>query len=131
MRNDSDDDDPPPRKLDVALSRDVGEQWGLDVGLPESSTRLLVKEIVGGAAARARPPLRAGDRVVSVDGAACRAVANLEDVLPRFRRAGASLKLGLERPFRGDTRARPDGSRWARRAPAAVAAEPPRETRRG
>ena len=58
-----------PRCFDARLVRDRTDAlWGIDVGIPEDSTQLLVKAVVG---AKARPPLRNGDRIVAIDGANC------------------------------------------------------------
>ena len=60
-----------PRCFDARLVRDRTDAlWGIDVGIPEDSTQLLVKAVCG---AKARPPLRNGDRIVAIDGALQRA----------------------------------------------------------
>ena len=87
-----------PRCFDARLVRDRTDAlWGIDVGIPEDSTQLLVKAVVG---AKARPPLRNGDRIVAIDGASCAEVADLSQVLPLLQRH-TSLTLRVERPFRG------------------------------
>ena len=69
-----------PRCFDARLVRDRTDAlWGIDVGIPEDSTQLLVKAVCG---AKARPPLRNGDRIVAIDGASCAEVADLSHVLP-------------------------------------------------
>ena len=89
------------------------------MGIPEDSTQLLVKAVVG---AKARPPLRNGDRIVAIDGARCAEVADLSQVLPLLQRS-TSLTLRVERPFRGvddddaepPKRRRSSGDSWWRR----------------
>ena len=69
-----------PRCFDARLVRGSTDAlWGIDVGIPEDSTQLLVKAVCG---AKARPPLRNGDRIVAIDGASCAEVADLSQVLP-------------------------------------------------
>ena len=108
-----------PRCFDARLVRDRTDAlWGIDVGIPEDSTQLLVKAVVG---AKARPPLRNGDRIVAIDGASCAEVADLSQVLPLLQ--NTSLTLSIERPFRGvdddnvepPKRRRSNGQSWWRR----------------
>ena len=109
-----------PRCFDARLVRDRTDAlWGIDVGIPEDSTQLLVKAVVG---AKARPPLRNGDRIVAIDGAGCTEVADLSQVLPLLQRS-TELTLRVERPFRGvddddaepPKRRRSSGDSWWRR----------------
>jgi len=95
--------------------------WGIDVGIPEDTTQLLVKAVVG---AKARPPLRNGDRIVAIGGASCAEVKDLSDALPSLQNNNTSATLRVELPFRGvdddekadaPPRQRPSGDSWWRR----------------
>lgn len=111
-----------PRCFDSRLVRDRPDAlWGIDVGIPEDSTQLLVKAVVG---AKARPPLRNGDRIVAIGGANCAEVKDLSDVIPNLQKINTSATLRVERPFRGvdddekadaPPRRRPSGNSWWRR----------------
>ena len=86
------------RALEVVLVRPSNTTpWGLHCGILEGSTELLVRRAVAcSCAAKARPRLREGDRIVAVDGRPTAVVDDLEDVLPYFREAaGTCLRLAV------------------------------------
>ena len=75
------------RAFDVTVWRpSPSTAWGLHCGLLEDSTELLVRRAVPcSCAAKARPRLREGDRILAVDGRSTAVVDDLEDVLPYLR----------------------------------------------
>ena len=117
------------RALEVVLVRPSNTTpWGLHCGILEGSTDLLVRRAVAcSCAAKARPRLREGDRIVAVDGRPTAVVDDLEDVLPYFREAaGTCLRLAVERPRRGAAAAAappPAGGRWGARRRSKPAAD--------
>jgi hypothetical protein len=57
-----------PHVFTSMLERQPEERLGVEVAFGEKSTCLLVSVLHDGAASRAKPPLRAGDLIVAVDG---------------------------------------------------------------